>query len=99
MSVPPLRPSRFRNRAALVLALLMVRRASTDNFGRIEHLLPQLEIRQADLLDQLSLLRLLEESRPRARRKLGWAPKVKFPELIRMMVQADLDRYQARARA
>ena len=42
----------------------MVRRASTDNFERIEHLLPRLEIRQADLLDQLSLIRLLEESRP-----------------------------------
>jgi GDPmannose 4,6-dehydratase len=43
----------------------MVRRASKDNFERIEHLLPRLEIRQADLLDQLSLIRLLEESRPR----------------------------------
>ena len=42
----------------------MVRRASKDNFERIEHLLPRLEIRQADLLDQLSLIRLLEESRP-----------------------------------
>ncbi len=43
----------------------MVRRASKDNFERIEHLLPRLEIRQADLLDQLSLIRLLDESRPR----------------------------------
>ena len=43
----------------------MVRRASKDNFERIEHLLPCLEIRQADLLDQLSLIRLLEESQPR----------------------------------
>jgi GDPmannose 4,6-dehydratase len=42
----------------------MVRRASKDNFERIEHVLPRLEIRQADLLDQLSLIRLLEESRP-----------------------------------
>src|SRR5262245_61632041 len=42
----------------------MVRRASKDNFERIEHLLPRLEIRQADLLDQLSLIRLLEEGRP-----------------------------------
>ena len=42
----------------------MVRRASKDNFERIEHLLPRLVIKQADLLDQLSLIRVLEESRP-----------------------------------
>jgi len=42
----------------------MVRRASKDNFERIEHILPRLAIRQADLLDQLSLIRLIEESRP-----------------------------------
>ncbi len=42
----------------------MVRRASTENFERIEHILPRLELRQADLLDQLSLIRVLEESRP-----------------------------------
>jgi GDPmannose 4,6-dehydratase len=42
----------------------MVRRASKDNFERIEHLLPRLVIKQADLLDQLSLIRMLEESRP-----------------------------------
>ena len=42
----------------------MVRRASKDNFERIEHLLPRLELQQADLLDQLSLIRMLEESRP-----------------------------------
>ena len=32
----------------------MVRRASTENFERIEHLRGKIEIRQADLLDQLS---------------------------------------------
>jgi GDPmannose 4,6-dehydratase len=42
----------------------MVRRASKDNFERIEHLLPRLELKQADLLDQLSLIRMLEETRP-----------------------------------
>jgi len=42
----------------------MVRRASKDNFERIEHLLPRLVIKQADLLDQLSLIRVLEDSRP-----------------------------------
>ena len=42
----------------------MVRRASKDNFERIEHLLPRLAMKQADLLDQLSLIRVLEESRP-----------------------------------
>ena len=43
----------------------MVRRASTENFERIEHLRGQIEIRQADLLDQLSLINLLREVRPR----------------------------------
>jgi len=43
----------------------MVRRASTENFERIEHLRGQVEIRQADLLDQLSLINLLREVRPR----------------------------------
>jgi len=43
----------------------MVRRASTENFERIEHLRGQVEIRQADLLDQLSLINLLRQVRPR----------------------------------
>jgi GDPmannose 4,6-dehydratase len=43
----------------------MVRRASTENFERIEHLRAQVEIRQADLLDQLSLINLLRQVRPR----------------------------------
>ena len=30
----------------------------------------------------------------KARRVLGWRPKVKFEELIRMMVQADLEKHQ-----
>ena len=42
----------------------MVRRASKDNFERLEPVLERLELRQADLLDQLSLIRLIEESRP-----------------------------------
>jgi GDPmannose 4,6-dehydratase len=43
----------------------MVRRSSTENFERIEHLRGKIEIRQADLLDQLSLITLLQETRPR----------------------------------
>ena len=43
----------------------MVRRASTENFERIEHLRNRLSIVQADLLDQLSLIELLETIRPR----------------------------------
>jgi GDPmannose 4,6-dehydratase len=33
----------------------------------------------------------------KARRELGWEPKVSFEELIRMMVDADVERYRARA--
>jgi GDPmannose 4,6-dehydratase len=42
----------------------MMRRASRDNFDRIEHIRHRLELRYADLLDQLSLIRMLEETRP-----------------------------------
>ncbi|MFQ5670898.1 MAG: GDP-mannose 4,6-dehydratase [Acidobacteriota bacterium] len=43
----------------------MVRRASTENFERIEHLKGKMRLVQADLLDQLSLIRVLQEVRPR----------------------------------
>lgn len=42
----------------------MVRRASTESFERMEHLRPQLQLHQADLLDQLSIITLLKEVRP-----------------------------------
>ena len=42
----------------------MVRRASTENFERIAHLRDRIELRQADLLDQLSLIDLLRSVRP-----------------------------------
>jgi len=42
----------------------MVRRASTENFERIEHLRAKITIVQADLLDQLSLIELMEEVEP-----------------------------------
>src|SRR5437764_14406874 len=41
-----------------------VRRASAPNYWRIEHLLDRLTIRPADLLDQLSIIRLIDEVRP-----------------------------------
>ena len=42
----------------------MVRRASTENFERIAHLRDRLELRQADLLDQLSLIDLVRDVQP-----------------------------------
>ena len=42
----------------------MVRRSSTENFDRINHLRDRIELRQADLLDQLSINRLIEEAQP-----------------------------------
>ena len=42
----------------------MVRRSSTETFERIAHIRTRLEIRQADLLDQLSLITLIESTRP-----------------------------------
>lgn len=42
----------------------MVRRSSTENFERIAHLRSRLQLHQADLLDQVSLVNLLREIRP-----------------------------------
>ena len=42
----------------------MVRRASTENFERIEHIHDKITLHQADLLDQLSLINLIEEVQP-----------------------------------
>ncbi len=49
----------------------MVRRASTESFERIEHLRDRLELRQADLLDQLSIIDLLKEAKPQEVYNLG----------------------------
>jgi GDPmannose 4,6-dehydratase len=43
----------------------MVRRSSTENFERIAHLGERLTLHQADLLDQVSLVSLLRDVRPR----------------------------------
>ncbi len=42
----------------------MVRRSSTENFERIEHLKEKIELRQGDLLDQLSIIKIIEEAQP-----------------------------------
>ena len=42
----------------------VVRRSSAPNYWRIEHLLDRVTLRPADLLDQLSLIRLIDEVRP-----------------------------------
>ena len=49
----------------------MVRRSSSENFERIGHLRERISLHQADLLDQLSLIRLLEETRPHELYNLG----------------------------
>jgi len=42
----------------------VVRRSSLPNLGRIQHLLDRVSLRPADLLDQLSLLRLIQDVKP-----------------------------------
>jgi GDPmannose 4,6-dehydratase len=42
----------------------LVRRSSSANLARIQHLLPRLHLVHGDLLDQSSLMRALSESRP-----------------------------------
>jgi GDPmannose 4,6-dehydratase len=42
----------------------IVRRASTENFERISHLSGKVHLHQADLLDQLSIIDVMKETRP-----------------------------------
>src|SRR5437016_1761570 len=42
----------------------MIRRASAPNLWRVQHLLDRITLKPADLLDQLSLIRLVDEVRP-----------------------------------
>jgi GDPmannose 4,6-dehydratase len=42
----------------------VVRRSSLPNLGRIQHLVGRVSLRPADLLDQLSLLRLIQDVKP-----------------------------------
>jgi GDPmannose 4,6-dehydratase len=42
----------------------MVRRSSTETFERIEHIHDRVKLHQADLLDQLSIVNLIDEVRP-----------------------------------
>ncbi len=42
----------------------MIRRSSTENFERIEHMKDQIELKSADLLDEVSLIHLIEEFQP-----------------------------------
>jgi GDPmannose 4,6-dehydratase len=42
----------------------MIRRASAPNLWRIEHLIDRLALQPADLLDQLSLIRLISDAQP-----------------------------------
>jgi GDPmannose 4,6-dehydratase len=42
----------------------VVRRSSSPNFWRIDHLLDRITLRPADLLDQLSLVRIIQDVRP-----------------------------------
>jgi GDPmannose 4,6-dehydratase len=43
----------------------IVRRASSTNYWRIEHLLDRITLHPGDLLDQLSLIKVIDEVRPR----------------------------------
>lgn len=42
----------------------MIRRSSTETFSRIEHIKDKITLLQADLLDQLSIINVIEEARP-----------------------------------
>ncbi|OGW79149.1 MAG: GDP-mannose 4,6-dehydratase [Omnitrophica bacterium GWA2_52_8] len=42
----------------------MVRRSSTETFDRIQHLITDVDLVQADLLDQLSLINMIKKIRP-----------------------------------
>lgn len=120
----------------------LIRRLSTPNLSRIEHILDRIELIEGDLTDQSSINNALKDPLPdevynlaaqsfvatswnrevgldwhdyvkvdpkflrpaevnilqgdasKAERLLGWKPEVKFEELVKMMVKADLKRYE-----
>ena len=49
----------------------MVRRSSTTRFPRIQHLLDRITLVPGDLLDQVSLLNIIQEHRPQEVYNLG----------------------------
>ena len=49
----------------------ITRRLSSSNYWRIQHLLDRIQLRPADLLDQLSLIKVLNEVRPHELYNLG----------------------------
>ena len=49
----------------------IIRRSSASNLWRIEHLLDRIQLRPADLLDQLSLIRVLADVKPHEVYNLG----------------------------
>jgi len=49
----------------------LVRRSSTENFERINHLAGRIKLHQADLLDQLSIIEVFKEVRPHEVYNLG----------------------------
>ncbi|MBK7142057.1 MAG: GDP-mannose 4,6-dehydratase [bacterium] len=49
----------------------MVRRSSTESFDRINHIKDKIELVQADLLDQLSIVNVIEHHRPNEVYNLG----------------------------
>lgn len=42
----------------------MVRRSSTESFERINHIIDKIQLKQADLLDQLSIIELVQKIKP-----------------------------------
>ncbi|MBN2057314.1 MAG: GDP-mannose 4,6-dehydratase [Candidatus Saganbacteria bacterium] len=42
----------------------MVRRSSTESYERINHIIDKITLKQADLLDQLSMIELIKETKP-----------------------------------
>lgn len=42
----------------------IVRRSSTNNLYRIQHILPQITLHYGDLSDSLSLIKIIQEVRP-----------------------------------
>ena len=49
-------------------------------------------VRQDERFFRPAEVDLLVANPARAESELGWKPKVQFPELVRMMVEADIDR-------
>jgi GDP-D-mannose dehydratase len=82
--------------AAEIMDAIQIDRGSSTPHDKISRQMKGV-VQEPMLKRPAEVHRLLGDA-SKAREKLGWLPKTRFPELVQMMVEADLARYRAQQR-